>query len=168
MGHTVLPNQSISHLFPAAQTWQDRQPPHPLYSMWYPLDTFSLAGKPPLSFFHPYCLLILSHMPPPHKDRSFSCLHGTRSPSMIETHPQHTGIIGPPTIHIRVYVGQQGHLQQYLLKQVVVDRCAGHVPVGRNQPDSERNCYLEWRLHVDPATLKEFAHMFCFFFFFIW
>ena len=53
--------------------------------------------------------------------------------------------------------------------QVVANHHAGHVPVGRNQPDSERN--VDSGLHVNPATLKEFAHMFPFFlsfFLFFW
>ena len=64
--------------------------------------------------------------------------------------------------------GESPHPPSATIYLLVVDHRTGHVPVERNQPDGERN--VESGLHIDPATLEEFACMFLFFFFlfFFW
>ena len=57
----------------------------------------------------------------------------TCSPSMTEgAFPHCTGIIRPLPLCIRVHVVQQGHLRQYVLKQIVVNRRPGDVPAEGN------------------------------------
>ena len=54
--------------------------------------------------------------------------------------------------------GESPHPPSTAVYLLMVNRHTGHVPVERNQPDGGEMCqYLEWGLHVDPATLKEFA-----------
>ena len=66
------------------------------------------------------------------------------------------------------FFGESPHPPSTTIYLLVVDHRTGHVPVERNQPDGERN--VESGLHIDPATLEEFACMFLFFFFlfFFW
>ena len=57
------------------------------------------------------CLLILSHTPTTTQRRILrSPLRHSFFFNDRDTHPQHTGIIGPLTIRIHVHVGQQDHL----------------------------------------------------------
>ena len=78
--------------------------------------------------------------PPSDETTPFGHVCGTCPSSTTQgPFPHRTGIIGPPSLRIRVHVGQQGHLRRYLFEQIVVDRRPGDVPAQGDKSDGERD-----------------------------
>ena len=134
-----------------------------LYSMQSPLDTLSQAGEHPLSFFNPYLfayfIAYTHHHTKTDPSVAFAALVLLQQPRHASpAHRDHRAIDYSYPRSCWPARSSASNKSWSIILQGMFQL--------RDVNQMERQ-YLQWALHVNPATLKEFAHMFLFYLF-IW